>query len=166
MCGIAACVGAEQSALVVKYLLLQLQHRGQEGAGLAWIQDGSIRFVKNFGYVTSALPDVQDQTRLAIGHVRYSTTGTYMKSVEELHPFVIQDGVYSIAFAFNGTIFNFHELRKELTTHYTFVTNTDTEVVAKLIHLEYKRRRDLVDALVHVAQKLRGSLWSRLYVHH
>jgi len=158
MCGIAACVGTSNAAAIVKSLLIQLQHRGQEGAGLAWLsQDGDIKVHKNFGYVITALPDISEHARVAIGHVRYSTTGTYLKSVEELHPFTVGSGEFKIAFAFNGTILNYKSLRKELQTYYNFVTDTDTEVFAKLIHLEYKRSRDIVEAIRKAAFKVQGS---------
>ncbi len=158
MCGIAACVGSSCSALLVKHMLIQLQHRGQEGAGIAWLtHDGDIKVLKNFGYVHSALPDICEHTPVAIGHVRYSTTGTYLKNIEELHPFVVGNGDAKIAFAFNGTILNYKIVRKELQQYYDFVTDTDTEVFAKLIHLEYRRTGNLAEAVLKAMSKVLGS---------
>ncbi len=158
MCGIAACVGIPNAVIIIKHLLMQLQHRGQEGAGVAWMtHKGEIKMLKNFGYVVSSIPDICEQSSIAIGHVRYSTTGTYMKNIEELHPFVVGEGETKIAFAFNGTILNYKTIRKELQTYYNFLTDTDTEVFAKLIHLEYRRTGSVVEAIHRTMHILRGS---------
>ena len=158
MCGIAACVGADYSAHIVKHLLIQIQHRGQEGAGLAWITpQGQHRLIRNFGYVVNAIPDVQEQAPMAIGHVRYSTTGTYTRKIEELHPMYIEDGENVLFLAFNGTIANYKQLRKELEQYYTFVTDTDTEVLLKLIHREIKLRKDIIEGVRQALTKVQGS---------
>ncbi len=158
MCGIVACSGFFDSLSIVKLMLIQIQHRGQEGAGIAWLSDDGIKIVKNFGLVTSAIPDIDAKARLAIGHVRYSTTGTYMKNIEELHPFYIKDGDLEIALAFNGTIVNYRELRKELKNIYNFNTETDTEVLIKQIHRELKNcNGDVVEGVRRALMKVSGS---------
>jgi len=138
-------------------MLIQIQHRGQEGAGIAWYTSQGIKLIKNFGLVTQAIPDLNVRTSVAIGHVRYSTTGTYMKNVEELHPMYIKDGDLEIALAFNGTITNYKEIRKELSNRYMFNTDTDTEVILKLIHSELKRGRDVLESVRRSLLKLSGS---------
>ncbi len=138
-------------------MLIQIQHRGQEGAGIAWYTPQGIRLVKNFGLVTQAIPDLDVKTSIAIGHVRYSTTGTYMKNVEELHPMYVKDGDLEIALAFNGTITNYREIRKELSTSYMFNTDTDTEVILKLVHRELKKKRDIIESVRSALLRLSGS---------
>ncbi len=157
MCGIAACIGSMDSFSIVRFMLIQIQHRGQEGAGIAWYTPQGIKLVKNFGLVTQAIPDIDVKTCVAIGHVRYSTTGTYMKNIEELHPMYIKDGNIEIALAFNGTITNYKEVRKKLANEYIFNTDTDTEVILKLVHYELKRRRDILDAIRSSLLRLSGS---------
>ncbi|NPA22689.1 MAG: amidophosphoribosyltransferase [Crenarchaeota archaeon] len=157
MCGIAACIGSMDSFSIVRFMLIQIQHRGQEGAGIAWYTSQGIKLIKNFGLVTQAIPDLNVRTSVAIGHVRYSTTGTYMKNVEELHPMYIKDGDLEIALAFNGTITNYKEIRKELSNRYMFNTDTDTEVILKLIHSELKRGRDVLESVRRSLLKLSGS---------
>ncbi len=157
MCGIAACSGTLEDLSIVKLMLIQIQHRGQEGAGIAWLSNDGIKVIKNFGLVINAIPDIKVKTKLAIGHVRYSTTGTYMKNVEELHPFYIRDGSLEIALAFNGTITNYKEIRNLLKNYYEFITNTDTEVLIKLIHREIKLCGDLLEGVRRALIRISGS---------
>ncbi|NPB00161.1 MAG: amidophosphoribosyltransferase [Crenarchaeota archaeon] len=157
MCGIAACIGSLDSFSIVRFMLIQIQHRGQEGAGIAWYTPQGIRLIKNFGLVTQAIPDINVKTSLAIGHVRYSTTGTYMRNVEELHPMYVRDAGVEIALAFNGTITNYREIRRELSTSYVFNTDTDTEVILKLVHRELRTRNDIVEAVRSALLRLSGS---------
>ncbi len=133
MCGIAA---GEVNEV---YLLLEaLQHRGQEGAGIVWISDGKLVG----SYTHGLIRDLKLEGKgLAIGHVRYSTSG----SGRELQP-VIQG---PIAVAFNGNIINYKELEPS--------SQWDGEALAKAIAQAYRNTGDLLKALKEVLPKVKGS---------
>jgi len=156
MCGIAGCI-IENSPSIVKELLIQLQHRGQESSGIAFIENNSIKLIKGFGFVNQVIPDELPNSNMCIGHVRYSTTGTYTKNINEIQPFHIKDSEIEFSFAFNGTILNYKKLRKELQTKYYFITDTDTEVFTKLIFDEFRKTKNIVDALYKALRKIVGS---------
>jgi len=115
--------------------LYSLQHRGQEAAGMAMLEDGGIRVYKGLGLVVDVLTnDVLSSFKghTGIGHVRYSTTPGV--TIEDAQPFAIQNPKFSFALAFNGTITNFLELKEAMSRRgVAFTTNTDTEVLAKLL---------------------------------
>ena len=115
--------------------LYSLQHRGQEAAGVAMLEERGLRVHKGLGLVVNVLRnDVLSSFRgyVGIGHVRYSTTPGV--TVEDAQPFAVQNPKFSFALAFNGTITNFLDIREELAKQgVIFTTNTDTEVLAKLL---------------------------------
>ncbi len=116
--------------------LLSMQHRGQEGAGIAVSQDSAIPCVKGVGLVgevftrenMSQLPD----SRCAIGHVRYSTTGS--STPRNVQPFVTEFLTGRIATAHNGNITNADQLRSRLVElGLDFSATSDSEVVSALV---------------------------------
>jgi amidophosphoribosyltransferase len=118
-CGIVGIsLRSEDSSRLVYESLKLLQHRGQEAAGISYINDHSINTIKGLGLVEEAIdPILLKSSRTAIGHVRYSTTGK--GTVEEAQP--LSDG--KIAIAFNGTI----------TNYFLYKTKTDTEFILKVL---------------------------------
>ncbi len=140
------------------YSLLSLQHRGQESCGMT-TYDGEFHTEKGMGLV----PEVFDKERLerlpgniGIGHVRYSTTGE--SRIECAQPFVVTHSGGTLAMAHNGNIVNSLELRKKLEmSGEAFISDTDTEVVAKLVIRELVRCGDLVESITEVMKKLVGS---------
>ena len=117
-CGIVGVWSKGADAPFITYEMLKLlQHRGQESAGISYL-DGGIRTLKGMGLVEEAIdPVLLRNSNLAIGHVRYSTTGK--GTIDEAQP--LSNGKISIAF--NGTIPNF----------YQFGTKTDTEFILKVL---------------------------------
>jgi len=115
--------------------LYSLQHRGQEAAGVAVLEDKGLRVHKGLGLVVNVLTsDVLSSFRgcVGVGHVRYSTTPGV--TVEDAQPFAVKNPKFSFALAFNGTITNFLELKEDLSRRgVVFTTKTDTEVLAKLL---------------------------------
>jgi predicted glutamine amidotransferase len=106
-CGIFGIHGHQEAATLTYFGLYALQHRGQESAGIAVLHDKGIVAHKGMGLV----PDVFDITHLeqlhgksAIGHVRYSTTGSSI--LTNAQPFVINHRNKSYAVAHNGNIVN------------------------------------------------------------
>lgn len=117
------------------YGIYSLQHRGQESAGIA-VSDGSkIELYKGMGLVTQIFQDQHIRNlkgNIAIGHVRYSTTGS--SSLVNAQPLVFHYLNGMVALAHNGNLINTVELRKRLGTYGSvFQTTTDTEVIANLI---------------------------------
>lgn len=118
------------------YALYALQHRGQEGCGIALNNKGTITSYKDKGVVkdvfkTDSLPS-SNQCRMAIAHVRYGTTE--VDSRANIQPLVITHQKGNMAIAHNGHLTNDAELRQELELSGSiFHTTSDTEVIAYLI---------------------------------
>jgi len=152
MCGIAGYVGSGDAIATIVSLLLELQHRGQESAGIAVasMKMGEIYSLIGKGLVIEALNDsglskLYDVGRVfgGIGHVRYTTSGGYMDS--QAQPVVIRDGAYTVALAFNGTIANYLQLAKEFGVR---EFGGDASVLAKvLLRLARELDNDVVEAL-------------------
>ncbi len=121
--------------------LLALQHRGQEGAGIAYFTDSesasSIACRKNVGLVSDVFDNAflaaAPQTKTACGHVRYSTTGG--NTVENTQPIVTHHSRLTFAVCHNGNITNADALRSYMVNDRgaVFYTTNDTEIISKII---------------------------------
>ncbi len=126
----------QQAAQITHYGLLALQHRGQESAGIA-VTDGSrIRIYKDMGLVSEVFNERWRLDNLrgfaAIGHVRYSTTGT--SEPVNAQPLLFRYLQGSVALAHNGNLTNTAELQQMLAAQGSvFQSTTDSEVIANLI---------------------------------
>lgn len=126
--------------------LKTLQHRGQEGAGIVWMDDKGLHQHKGIGLVSAVFDhfeQIEDSFCQAIGHVRYSTTGTSL--LQEVQPFVIENAEKSVTIAHNGHLINHQQLAQKLQAKGTVLTTTsDTEVMIHLIaqdfHLSFQER--------------------------
>jgi amidophosphoribosyltransferase len=125
----------EEVARLTFFALFALQHRGQESAGIATADGKKIRVYTGMGRVSYVF--TEDTLRpltghIAIGHNRYSTTGS--SRAVNAQPFVVGDDNNTIGIAHNGNIINATRLREELADlGYTFRGSSDSEVVANLI---------------------------------
>ena len=146
-------------ANTVYFGLYALQHRGQESAGIAVAHNDKIAYYRDMGLVPevfhystlSALPEGD----IAIGHVRYSTTGASLSC--NAQPLVFTGKCGRMALAHNGNIMNAHVLREELIKkNVLFQTSIDTEVIAALIN-EYTEDDDIIGGIRKAAEKLCGS---------
>jgi len=140
--------------------LLSMQHRGQEGAGIAVSQDSAIPCVKGLGLVGDVftkenmgqLPD----SRCAIGHARYSTTGS--DSPRNVQPFVTEFLTGRIATAHNGNVTNAAQLRNRLVElGLDFSATSDSEVVSALIAYITLRSGELFTGVRDAAKMLVGA---------
>ena len=119
--------------------LLALQHRGQESTGISISKtSGKIFTFKKNGLVSKVLENKilsQFWGNVGIGHNRYATTGaTGYKSTDYMQPFHFNNNEIEFSMAFNGTIANFDEIKKNMNEMgRVFTTETDTEVMAQLI---------------------------------
>ena len=156
-CGIFGISGHTEAAKMAYFGLYALQHRGQESAGIAVAGDNTIYAYKGMGLV----PDVFDSKSLddlqglsAIGHVRYSTTGSSI--LTNAQPFVVRHRKKSYAVAHNGNIVNAYGLKRELEESGSiFQTTMDTEI---FLHLFVKNLGlGFEGALVATVQRLQGA---------
>ncbi len=157
-CGVFALYAPEMDvARLTFFALFALQHRGQESAGIA-VSDGARLIVhKKMGLVSQVFDEETLQSfpgGLAIGHVRYSTTGS--SEMRNAQPFArTRDGSF-IALAHNGNLVNTDELRAGLLSNgHLFESTSDTEVIAAL--LAEHPSRDIRVALRDVIPRLRGA---------
>jgi amidophosphoribosyltransferase len=125
----------EDVARVTFYGLYALQHRGQESAGIATANGGKIHLRTGMGLISQVF-DEADLSYLpghiAIGHTRYSTTGSSRS--ENAQPLCIDGPRGPLALGHNGNLVNAEVLRRDLEEQgYSFQTSTDTEIIANLL---------------------------------
>jgi amidophosphoribosyltransferase len=156
-CGIFGVHDHPDASKLCYFGLYALQHRGQESAGIAVEQDESIVFEKGMGLVSDvfdmpALEQLKGTT--AIGHVRYSTTGSSV--LVNAQPFVVQHRKKSYALAHNGNLVNAHILKNELEESGSiFQTTMDTEI---FLHLFVKNLvHGFEEALVETVSRIKGA---------
>lgn len=160
-CGIFGVYSDERRdiAHTVYYGLYALQHRGQESAGIAVAHDNKISYYRDMGLVPEVfggdilnnLPDGD----IAIGHVRYSTTGASL--VCNAQPLVFTGKLGRMAVAHNGNIVNSKALRDKLIKDdVIFQTAIDTEVITSLIN-KHTVNGDIVNAIIKAGDELVGS---------
>lgn len=135
-CGIVGVYAPDEDVARLAFFgLFALQHRGQESAGIATTDGHGIRLAKNMGLVSQAFKE-EDLERLtgsmAIGHTRYSTTGSNIPS--NVQPFLVDGPHGRLALGHNGNIINALELRTDLLEWgCNFQSSTDSEVIAHLL---------------------------------
>ena len=163
-CGIVGIHCKDESkdvASFVYYCLYALQHRGQESAGIATFNpENGLNCYCGMGLVTDVFKDEKIHElrgSMAIGHVRYSTTG--QSKLENSQPFVTDFGDGFIAMAHNGDIVNSDELRKELIDEgFYFKSDCDSEVICYMLKKEhYEKNKNVLEAIEAVCKKLVGS---------
>ena len=142
------------------HALYALQHRGQESCGMAINDDGVITSHKDVGLVNEVFtPEVLERMgsgNIAVGHVRYATTGD--KSRANAQPLVINHVKGSMALAHNGNLTNAAELREQLElTGAIFHTTSDTEVIAYTITGQRLRTPSIEAAVAATMDILEGA---------
>ncbi len=156
-CGIFGISGHEDAARITYLGLYALQHRGQESAGIVVSDGKELKVHREMGLV----PEIFNEENLerltgemAIGHVRYSTTGS--SEVKNAQPFKVDYYRGSLAVAHNGNLVNTNELRRRLEKAGSIFQSTmDSEII---VHLVAKSKSaTLEDALVESLPKLKGA---------
>ncbi|MDD5719264.1 MAG: amidophosphoribosyltransferase [Candidatus Krumholzibacteria bacterium] len=156
-CGVVGVAGVPGAAELASLALHALQHRGQESAGIT-VSDGRLLTThKRMGLVA----DVFDETRLkgmpgafAIGHVRYSTSGS--SSLINAQPIQVASHRGAMSLAHNGNLVNAPQLRRDMEQSGSiFSTTSDSEVILHLLARD--RSPTLVEALQSVLPQLRGA---------
>ncbi|MEY3974875.1 MAG: hypothetical protein RIS59_1236 [Pseudomonadota bacterium] len=154
MCGIVGAIAAEPVAAHLVEGLKRLEYRGYDSCGVAVHQDGALKRARSTARVVELERGIAADSLdglLGIAHTRWATHGA--PAVHNAHPHFSGD---RIALVHNGIIENHEELRAELqAAGYTFESQTDTEVVAHLVHSLYTS--DLLDAVRRALPRLKGA---------
>ncbi len=155
MCGIVGAIAARDVVPVLLEGLRKLEYRGYDSAGLAVLNNGLHR-LRSVGRVCG-LAERAEQSHLTglsgIAHTRWATHGA--PSERNAHPHISRDG---LAIVHNGIIENHERIRARLIkAGYVFDSDTDTEVVAHLVHSHLEDAEDLFDAVRHAVGELKGA---------
>jgi amidophosphoribosyltransferase len=157
MCGVFGVYAPDRDVARLSYFgLFALQHRGQESAGIAVSEAGRLTAMRDLGLVTQ----VFDERKLhglpgqvAIGHTRYSTTGSSQWA--NAQPLVLHGAKRTVALGHNGNLTNAHQLRDELTHDgATLRATSDSEVIAAMIA---NHEGTLDEAVAHTMERLDGA---------
>src|SRR5215207_42751 len=156
-CGVFGVFAPERDVARLAYFALYaLQHRGQESAGIAATHAGQIMTVRDLGLVSQVFDEEKLralQGEMAIGHVRYSTTGS--SAWENAQP-VWRSDLRQVALAHNGNLINAVELHSELLAQgVRFRGSSDSEIIAALLSTHEADR--IEDAVADVVPRLEGA---------
>lgn len=154
MCGIVGYVGDRDCADVLVDALSKLEYRGYDSAGIAVVEKGVIKVEKCKGRLANLVDkmavDGKPQGHCGIGHTRWATHGE--PSDINSHP----HGNKRVSIVHNGIIENYKQIKDFLIEEgYSFVSETDTETVAKL--LDYYYVDDPIDTIIKVLSEIKGS---------
>jgi amidophosphoribosyltransferase len=156
-CGVFAVAGHPRAVELCYYGLYALQHRGQESAGIAWRQGPRLRVQKGMGLVSEVFPPervASMQGDMALGHVRYSTTGD--SRIENAQPLLVKMWRGQLALAHNGNLTNAALLRKDLEREGSiFQTTSDSEVIPHLLAKSVEQ--DMLDAFRAALGEVQGA---------
>lgn len=156
-CGVVAVYGHDEAAHLAFIGLFALQHRGQESAGIAVADGKKVRDYKGMGLVSEVFHEkilAQLPGHLAIGHVRYSTTGSSV--LANAQPFVVVHAGEQYALGHNGNLVNAAQLRSRLEEKGSIFRSTmDSEIVLHLI--AHFIRDGFEHALIRALSKVRGA---------
>ena len=162
MCGIVGYIGNKQASHILLAGLSKLEYRGYDSAGIATIEKNEIKFAKDKGRVDN-LASLEETKKLegsiGIAHTRWATHG--IPSKINSHPHL--DEHHHFAVVHNGIIENYIELRKFLEAEgYSFISDTDTEIVPNLIDYFYSKESTeddlkILRAVKKACEKMIGS---------
>jgi len=158
MCGIVGAIAERSIEAILIEGLKRLEYRGYDSAGVAILDQKTHKIQRKrvFGKVAAlekALSETPLSGQTGIAHTRWATHGK--PNEINAHPHTSND---QIAIVHNGIIENHHVLRKQLIEHnYIFESETDTEVVAHLLHLHFTQKNDMMLAVQETAKALKGA---------
>ena len=162
MCGIVGYVGTKKAYPILIDGLTALEYRGYDSAGIASMENNKICVLKDKGRVSNLnnLEGIQNLTgTMGIAHTRWATHG--IPSKVNSHPHM--DNSETFAVVHNGIIENYNDLRKFLGDNgYTFLSQTDTEVIPNLIHFYFEKENGngvdkFLSAVIKATADLKGS---------
>ena len=155
-CGVFGIYGHKDAARLTYLGLYALQHRGQESAGIAVSNKKEIKCRKGMGLVSDVFNEQSFKTLkgdMAIGHVRYSTTGaTVLKNAQ---PFMVKYSKGYVAVAHNGNLINTSSLRRDLEKEGSiFQSSMDSEII---VHLLANEKGHFEERLTASLNKIKGA---------
>jgi len=158
MCGIIGYSGHRPAVPLLIEGLHRLEYRGYDSSGVAFEQNGRLEVVKAAGKLSALEAKLEQNSFLlataGIGHTRWATHGLPVE--RNAHPHLSQDG--GLAIIHNGIIENFQEIKDELAAKgHTFLSDTDTEVLAHLIGEERKTSPCLREAFAAALRRAHGA---------
>jgi len=156
MCSIIGYYGKGPAAPILVKGLKRMEYRGYDSVGVATKSDHKIEIRKGVGKVTE-VNDSENLDKLpgsiGIGHTRWATHGKVTKV--NAHPHPSNSG--KVVIVHNGIIENFNELKEDLQKNgFTFISETDTEVIANLLQQNYDQTSDVKKAIINTVSKLKG----------
>jgi glucosamine--fructose-6-phosphate aminotransferase (isomerizing) len=155
VCGIVGAIARHNVVPILLEGLRRLEYRGYDSAGLA-VVNGGLKRIRSVGRVAELSNQAQKQKvhgQLGVAHTRWATHGA--PTERNAHPHVSRD---TIAVVHNGIIENHEALRARLKKlGYEFTSDTDTEVIAHLIHHYYEREKNLLTATQKAVAELTGA---------
>jgi amidophosphoribosyltransferase len=159
-CGVFGIYAPEAEVAKLTYFgLYALQHRGQESAGIATFDGDTVHLHKDMGLVSQVFKESilhEMPGTLAVGHTRYSTTGSSRKA--NAQPAVVETRLGSLALAHNGNLVNTVELRQVLEQRgCNFITTTDSEMIAVAIAQEVDSGKEWLEAAISAFQLCSGA---------
>ena len=156
MCSIIGYSGLESAAPILVKGLQKMEYRGYDSVGIATESGKKIVLKKGVGKVVEVNNSIMLDTlpgNIGIGHTRWATHGKVTE--KNAHPHSSNSG--KIAIAHNGIIENFEELKSELQNKgYKFQSETDTEVIANLIQLNFDETADVKQSIMKTVNQLKG----------
>lgn len=157
MCGIFGVIGHKDASRLAYLGLYALQHRGEESCGIVTYDGRRVRHHKAMGLVGDVFTEkvIKDlRGNIAVGHVRYSTTGSSIS--KNIQPFLVNHRKGHIAIAHNGNLTNTSILRQELEEKGSIFQSTmDSEVIVHL--LAKSANPDIKGKVIEVLKKLEGA---------
>ncbi len=157
-CGVFGVYNVKDAANLVYFGLHSLQHRGQEGCGIVSVDAGNMKRFKGCGLVTEVFNENNIKTlpgNMAIGHVRYSTTGG--GGLDNVQPFMFRHHTGDFALAHNGNLVNSRELKRYLEDRGSlFQSTSDSEILAHLMKKTTNEERR-IDAIIDALNMLEGA---------
>lgn len=161
-CGVFGvyCKSPADVAHLTYFGLYALQHRGQESCGIVVNERGVFRTHKGLGLVNEVFGERElnefENSRIAIGHVRYSTTGNV--NTANCQPMTVRHVKGALAIAHNGNLINAFDLRREFEMNGAiFHSTSDTEVISYAITKERLESRSIQEALEKAMNKIKGA---------
>lgn len=156
-CGLFGIINSKQASWLTYLGLYSLQHRGQEACGIVTNNKGVLSLHKDMGLVSDVFNEqvlAKLKGDMAVGHVRYSTTGSSI--LKNAQPLMVDYAKGSICIAHNGNFVNSLSLRQHLEkTGSIFQTTTDSEIV---IHLMARAKsQKLEESLIYALKRIKGA---------
>ena len=156
MCGIIGYIGTEPAADIVLDALRRLEYRGYDSSGIATIDNGDLhvsRAVGKLKMLSAQLAASPLSGAVSIGHTRWATHG----GVTEMNAHPHSAGS-NVAIVHNGIIENYADIKARLTAAgVTFLSDTDSEVLAHLFHEAFEAGKAPIGALNHVLSEIKGA---------